>query len=760
MKNIYVVIVLLFIKNIAFAQSNIELNFQIVDKKTKEILTGATIKSGKIGKVSDIDGKAKLTLPSGKQKIEISFVGYETQTINENFVTNDFFVIQMIETENLLNSVTISAGKYEINQAQSVISVEVIKPKLLESNNAVQLDKALEKVPGLSVIGGQANIRGGSGFTYGAGSRVLVLQDDIPALQADAGQANWNDFAMENVEQIEIFKGAASALYGSSAMNGVINLRTGYARDKPITKVSTFYTGYMTPKDAAKKWWTKSPYQTGLSFSHKQKFGKTDLVFSGYGQKFESFNKDTYEDYGRITSSIRHRVTDKLSIGFNTNFNFGNSGSFYYWLNEKAGAYKGTASTITTTKKLRYTIDPYISYFDKNESRHKFLGRLMSVDNENALNTSNHSKLYYGEYQFQHNFKEIDLAVTAGLVGIHNKITAQLYGDTSYVTNNLSAYLQLDKKIGDRLNVSFGGRYESNATISPNYIYLYQNLFTKKNVYDTITGGRTKEAKPVFHFGMNYKLADFTFLRMSIGQAYRFPTIAEKFITTSLGNFPIIPNGKLTSETGWSSEIGIKQGFKIGQFQGFTDAAFFWTEYKDMMEFIFVRELPLRFQSQNIGDTRIKGAEFSISGLGAIGDTKLSLLAGYTTINPKFKTFGDREKMDSSDSTNILKYRFRQTAKFDLQAENHGVFIGVAYNYTSKMQAIDRIFEVAIPGVKAFRAAHNSGVGLLDLRVGYEFNKHIRLTLIAKNLLNEEYTVRPALLEAPRNLTARLDWEF
>ena len=49
------------------------------------------------------------------------------------------------------------------------------------------LHESLVKIPGVAVVDGQASIRGGSGFAYGAGTRVLILVDDIPALQVDAG---------------------------------------------------------------------------------------------------------------------------------------------------------------------------------------------------------------------------------------------------------------------------------------------------------------------------------------------------------------------------------------------------------------------------------------------------------------------------------------------------------------------------------------------------------------------------------------------
>ena len=187
-------------------------------------------------------------------------------------ITLDFL---LSETVNLLQTATVSTGKYEKPLGEATVSLEVLKSDLIESTNAISLDQALEKIPGVNLVGGQANIRGGSGFSYGAGSRVLLLVNDLPALQADAGTSNWGDLPVENIEQVEVIKGAASALYGSAAMNGLINVRTGYARAQPETKISVFGGIYDAPKDVTKKWWDDTRYEAGVLFVHKQRIDKT-----------------------------------------------------------------------------------------------------------------------------------------------------------------------------------------------------------------------------------------------------------------------------------------------------------------------------------------------------------------------------------------------------------------------------------------------------------------------------------------------------
>ena len=723
----------------------------VIDEQTKESLYPATIKFGATGTITDFDGKFELTLPTGNQELEISYVGYGTlvQTINvvaDKTVTLNF---SLGESVNLLQTATVSTGKYEKPLGEATVSLEVLSSDLIESINAVSLDQSLEKIPGVNLVGGQANIRGGSGFSYGAGSRVLLLVNDLPALQADAGTSNWGDLPVENIEQVEVIKGAASALYGSAAMNGLINVRTSYARAKPETKISVFGGTFDAPKDATKKWWDDTRYEAGVLFSHKQKINKLDLVIGGryYQQKDVRENSDN--EQGRFSFGTRYRLTDRLSVGFNATYNKQNNQSYFYWLNGAEGNYRAEPSTLSNTTPTRFYIDPFISYFDKKGGQHKFNGRYFSIDNKSTTGTDNFSDLFYGSYQFQRKFESANLVLTAGLVASKTDVVAPLYGDTSYVLTNNAAYLQVEKKFFDRLNFSAGIRYEYNRIDGPEQVGQFM-----------IPNGRTSDARPVARFGANYQAGEATFFRASWGQGFRFPTIAEKFITTDLGGTPISPNPELQSETGWSSEIGFKQGFKVVEWQGFLDVASFWMEYEDMIEFIFTGFAD-GFKATNIGNTVIKGFEGSIQGKGDILGTPTNIIAGYTYIDPKFKTFTEEDQLRSSVNYNVLKYRFKHTIKVDIESTFNKFNVGVAMFRNSHMEAIDAVFEsLVVPGLRDFRAENNKGFYLFNARVGYQANEHLKVGFLVKNLTNIEYTKRPGLLEATRLWTMRVDYKF
>ena len=758
-----------------FLASQIIITGKVDDPKAQEAIVGATVRIGQQATVTDIDGNYKIELPkSGSYKALISSIGYETFekniTITEGSQNIDF---NLLEANTMLQTTTVTAGKFEKPLAEVTVSMDVLKPKLIENVNTRRVDDVLQKVPGVNIIDGQANIRGGSGWSYGAGSRVLLLVDDIPALQADAGFPNWKDIPVENIEQIEVVKGAASALYGSSAMNGIINIRTGFAKSEPITKFSTFYTAFLAPKDENRQWWKgqSQPYEGGFSASHAQKFGKFDFVGTAFYSNTSSYQKDCYDKYGRVTFSTRYRITDRLSVGINANINQSASSNFFYFADHLDSAYIGAKGSYSSGVRRRFWIDPYLNYFDKYGNRHKILTRFYSVDNSASNNQSNNSKLYYGEYQFQRALYDDKFVITAGAVSGGTAIKAPLYGDNSYSSLNLAAYLQTDFK-WERLNISAGARYEKNTIYGPDTI-----IFNKKHSEAVPNGGSLREAKPVFRIGANYKLWQATFLRASFGQGYRFPTVAELYINTAAGALRIFPNPQLTSETGWTQELGLKQGFKIGNFQGFADVSVFKSAYTNMMEFqvigtdLLTKVGEFGFHSVNVGNTIIKGYELSVQGQGKMGDFTPSVLIGYTYIDPKFKEFREVDSTNSSAKYNILKYRMKHNFKFDAELAHSKFLVGVAILYNSNMEAIDRILQADLRpilgaggkpfySIGEFRKTHNTGFTTIDVRVSYFIKPKFKATVIGANLTNSEYTYRPGLLEAPRNVQLRLDYSF
>ncbi|MBK8566651.1 MAG: TonB-dependent receptor [Saprospiraceae bacterium] len=759
----------------------------LADADSKELLVSATVQAGIIGTITDLNGYYELSLDPGSYEIVFSFVGLETLTEVVTLKEGESRQLDVFlsESTNILSMATVTSGRHEMALGEVTVSLDVLKPNLIQNTNQTSLSGLLDKVPGVNLVGDQANIRGGSGFSYGAGSRVLLLVDDMPIMQADAGYPQWEDVPLENIEQVEVVKGAASALYGSSALNGIINVRTAFAKAEPETQFSPFLLVYGEPRNKASKWWDTPRYATGGSAVHRQKFGKFDVVLGGNYYRQESVNDSTWSRRGRINFSTRYRITDRLSVGLNGNFNKSKSASFFFWGGLDSLLLRPGAA-VSEGGNQRYNIDPYITYFDKANNRHKLQGRFFNVKNNTGTSEadqSNRSEVVYGEYQFQRKMERIGLVASAGAVYIGTAVKAPLYGDTTFTSRNMAGYLQLDKKFFDKLNISGGFRYENNLVLTPEVIeYKNKDVIVRR---DTVPGGEIKESKPVFRLGTSYELGRATFLRASWGQGYRFPSIAEKFIFTLFGGTPILPNVDLVSETGWSSEIGLRQGFKLGGFSGFLDLAGFISEYEDMMEFnVVFQGFLASFQSQNVGNTRIKGLEGSITGRGDLFGLETTVLAGYTFIDPRFKEWAPLDSLKNGSAAfrmtdayrnginssvcsagnsceNILKYRYKHTAKVDIESRAGKFSFGISAIYNSFMKNIDEVFEALIvPGLRQYRKENNKGDLVLGARAAYFPNDHLKLALILGNVTNEEWVARPGKVEAPRHYTLRVDYSF
>ena len=759
----------------------------ITDTQNNEELIGVNIILENGGGTStDVFGRYTLNTSEGTQKITFKYIGYEdiVKEISLKKDENKTINITLESSSEQLSTVVISAGRFEQKIEEITVSMEVIKPSLIENKNTTQIETAIDQIPGVNITDGQANIRGGSGWSFGAGTRVLVMVDDMPLISGDAGQVQWSLIATENINQIEVIKGASSALYGSSALNGVINVRTAFPSQKDIDK-TPLKKGYLKvnvnsglydfPQREALNWnGDKRRAFYGYEFLFSNKYENLDLSVGGNIFKDDGFRQGETTNRKRfnLNSTYKNKNIKGLSYGLNANFLFQTTGSAIVW-DGLDRAYIPLDDEITTTNGDTYNIDPFITYLNGN-NRHSFKTRYLKVINDNStkeddVGQDNQAESYYSDYKWQKNIEKYNLRITSGTTNEIVYANSDLFNGKNYKTNH-SFYTQLDKK-WNRLNISLGARYESFSLHSDD------KHFINGDSINNFSAG-----KPVFRTGINYQAAEATYLRASWGQGYRFPSMAELFISTNTSGLEIYPNPKLKPESGWSSEIAIKQGVKIGKWMGYIDVAAFIQQYDDMMEFSFGQwggtdkpEGGVGFKSINVGKTQISGLEISINGQGKINpNLSINVIAGYTYMNPisldldyvYTETINGYEltyRNTSSDST-MLKYRYKHIAKTDIEIVYKDFSIGGSMRYNSFMKNIDKIFtiiggdgeEAQIPGINSARKKFKNGDLIIDLRAGYQITKTARLGFIINNMLNREYMTRPATMMSPRTFAMQL----
>jgi len=800
----------------------------IIDAEEKESLVGANIiLNNGIGTATDLEGNYSLSVPAGEYQMTFKYIGYQTQKQKITLAKGEekIFNISLFAESNQLNDVVVSASKYEQKLGDVAVSMAIIKPALIENKATRDAEAIIEQVPGVQINENQVSIRGGSGWSYGAGSRVLVMVDGMPMIAGDANDIKWTAIPLENISQIEILKGASSVLYGSSALNGVINIRTQYPKDEPITKINVsngFYMpGYGNRKGISlsgadsvlnqrnnQTWWEKPRGYVQGNFTHLRKLNENnELVLGGSFMKDQGYRLGSNDQRARINGGWKHfsKKYEGLSYGLNVNTNFNQSTIFFLWAGADSvlhalGGIDSATTTMSTSNTSRIMIDPYISYVSENGNSHQLKTRFFGTDNQNNTNQASKSDFYFGEYQFQKKFKN-KLTLTSGAMFSYTNVISELYGD--HYSNNTAGYIQADKK-WEKFTLSSGMRLEY---FKIDDVQSNGRLFNKDlNI----------PFQPVFRVGGTYQPKEYTFLRASYGQGFRFPSIAEKYISTFVGGLNIFPNPNIQPEYGWSSEIGIKQGFKINNFKGYLDVSAFVTQYADMMEFIFGvydsagNDLSNNFnqylmllsqggpsqiqnnlgklfgaRSNNVQNANIPGFEVSVVGKGNLtNEIGFSILAGYTFINPTavnpdssyLSTFSNPDTLYPEKS--ILKYRNRHMGKIDFQLDYKKFSLGTSMRYTSLMQNIDGILETQniivsvvdnnnnilqqptdlaiLIGNDTYRAARMTGDVIFDARLAYQVNKKSKFSLLMNNVLNREYTNRPGNVMPPRTIL----WQY
>lgn len=710
----------------------------VTDAENKTALPGVNlvVKGTNLGTTTDANGRYQLALSAGNYLLTFSYVGYAQQEVRVTMSANQQLNIQLAPVSGLLEQVVVTAGRFEQKVSEVTVSMEVIKPDLLQQNNLQRFDDALERVPGVSVVNGQLNIRGTSGFSYGAGSRVQVLVDDMPLLSADAGDVKWSYLPIENLSQVEVIKGAASALFGSSALGGIVNLRTAYPGAKPTTKVQLFSQVYDRPRSFFEAPYTLADFrhQSGFSALHSRQIGKHDLTLGTFATWDEGYRIGDYSKRIRGNVNWRYRITERLHVALNANGMVDSAGNFFFWKNDTA-AYFPSPGTNDAQLGIRYNIDPVLTYYGAGDRKHVFRNRLYVTENRGDSTRNTKGQALFNEYQYQQPLPlkwAKKTILTAGLVHLYNFVNSgPLYGIKD--SRNVAVYVQADQNIG-KFNYSVGLRYES-----------------------FVINREAPIQYPVARLGVNYQLFKASWLRASFGQGFRTPSVAERYVNAAAGAINVIPNPTLGSERGWSAEFGMRQGFKLGELQGMVDVAGFWTSYRDMIEFTFAF-FPegVGFKALNLSQytSLIRGVEVSGGLQGKWNRYQIASQWGYTYISPI-----QREVLDADNRIfldNPLKYRTRHLVRADVEVRRARWGVGTNIRYNSFMESIDRAFEVLIPGVVDFRQRRDAGDFIADFRLSYELNSDLRLSLLVRNAFNRDFMVVPGNIGAPRNFGFQL----
>ena len=428
---------------------------QVVDENTGDGIPLATISVTGLGwgTVCDMKGYFKVEVPVNQPaELTVRSVGYETKTlVLESDVTGNL-VVRLKKSLLNLDEVTVTGTRTEKTVAETPVMTRIVPSEVLQRNDFESMIDVLEyNIPGLRF---NTDPRGNNIQVQGLeNSYILILVDGERLSTTPGGPIDFDRLTTANIKKIEVLKGAASALYGSSAMGMVINIITDIPK-RPL------------------EGWAKVRYgkyndlqlDAGVGMKYKGVYAQT--LFNRTSSDGYDLTPETPESF---TENPSHHMTIEEKLGWNNQYSRITVKGSLYW-GEVENPWESTAPThyrsLTKTLQVnaehafndRYKL--YGTYAGDFYTRKTVYDFLYLPDSTNAWSHEQTVRLV-------DEFKPWDnLVIVKGFEwnGTKNYNKMQ-YGKEKTIRDmdDANLFAQADWMITDRLEVIGGFRYTHNS---------------------------------------------------------------------------------------------------------------------------------------------------------------------------------------------------------------------------------------------------------------------------------------------------------
>jgi outer membrane cobalamin receptor len=464
-----------------------------------------------------------------------------------------------------IDEVVITGSKTSVNRNNVPLTVSVVsKEKIENSSESALLPVLSEQVPSLFVTergitgfgvstgaAGQIMLRGIGGSPN---TEILVLVDGNPQFMGVMGHPLPDTYIASDVEKVEVIRGAASTLYGTNAMGGVINIITKEQKEDGFSANGRLmYGSYNTQKYMANAGFKKDRFNVFASFNHDQTNGHRDSsdfkINNGYLKAGYEISKNF-----KVNGDISLANFDATDPGIEG----GKAGNIY-------DITRGMGAVVLDNK------------FDKTNGSFRFFYNF----GEHKISDGFHSKdKNYGIvlYQAFNFFKGNTITFGADYKkygGIAENVKAMggngmVFGDTTVYETAGYAYIQQD--LFNKLTLNAGFRLEHNS------VYGYE---------------------PVPTGGLAYRPTSTTTIKASVSKGFRSPTIRELYLWTPA-------NANLKPERMMDYEIGVLQRFIHNKVS--LELTLFKANGDNLIQTVMTPTGP---QNENSGEFSNTGVEFA-----------------------------------------------------------------------------------------------------------------------------------------------------
>lgn len=490
-------LLIIAITTISYSQEKVTLSGNVSDAKNNETLIGVSvvIPMLKIGTFTNEYGFYSLTIPKGTYEIEISSIGYETQTITINLNENTKQNISLSESTQQLDEIVITDNPYKTNIRKPEMSVNKIAISTIKQMpvvlGEVDILKSITTLPGVTNAG-----EGQSGFNVrgGAADQNLILLDEATVYNSSHLFGFFSVFNADAIKDLKLYKGGIPARFGGRAASvldiyqkegnsnnfnlsgGIGLISSRIMAEGPIIKEkgSFLVAGRSSYAHLFLKLSNNdnSAYFYDLNTKLSYKLSENNnLYLSGYfGRDVFSLNNSFVNTYGNTVLNLRwnHLFNDKLFSNLSLIYS-----DYYYGL---------------TLDFVGFNWDSGIKNYN------------LKYDFKHYVN--NKTKLFYGINAIYYDFNPGKIEPTNSSSGINPDQLDKKYAFEPAV------YLDVEQQLSDKLSINYGVRYSLFYRLGNQEINTYANnqavvFNAEQQIYEKATPTGT------INYGKNETIANF-----------------------------------------------------------------------------------------------------------------------------------------------------------------------------------------------------------------------------------------------------------
>jgi outer membrane receptor protein involved in Fe transport len=624
--------------------------------------------------------------------------------------------------------VTVAATRTKTRMNETPASVAVLDSATISATAAVTLDDALRQVAGFSLFR-RAGSRTANPTTQGVSlrglgasgaSRALVLVDGFPLNDPFGGWVYWDRMPRESIAQVEILGGAASHLYGSGALSGVVNITTKTA-DTNSLSLEMSYGNELTPDaslfaTARKGDWAASlaseifstrgnvlvdPAERGLvdtkaNSRHAVVNAKIDRWF---GKKRHVFGTASFFGESRANGTpLQTNRTHLREFSFGGEINSVTAGDFSVRAYGGTQVYDQNFSTISVDRRS-----------ETLTRVQRVPAQFVGFSGQWSRGIGNRQTAVVGYESQQVRAASDEIAFVNGrassFIGAGGK--QQIYG----------AYLEDIIMLGARVFINAGTRFDfwrNNKALSATKP-ISSGIATVTSFPDRSENAFSPRLSVVF------KVTPQISLLAGGMRAFRAPTLNELYRSFRVGNVLTLANENLLAERLTGGEAGLR--FTSNDERLAMRGTLFWNEVTRPVANVTVATTPavITRQRQNLGRTRSRGLELD-------ADLRLAqhwtVAAGYLVADATVTRFPANRALEGLNIPQVPRRQFTFQARYD----NPSVVTFGAQARTSNSQFDDdqNLF-------------HLDPYFTLDVFASRRLSSRLDVFVAAENLLNQQY---------------------